>query len=270
MQALAWIQDNETFDVAILDMQMPDMNGVALAHEMRKVASAEKMPLVMLTSLGRREVDVGDVKFAAFLNKPLKPSQLFDVLVRVLATTPQGFSPDMPSSGEFHFDPGMAERIPIRILLAEDNATNQKLALRLLQRMGYRADVAANGIEVLDALNRQTYDVILMDIQMPEMDGLEATRQIHQRRDLAYYPYIVAMTANAMEGDRDMCLDAGMDDYVSKPIRIQSLIDALKRGASRDHNHHGENAMTDDSYLDAAALDNLSAMTGGDADFAAG
>jgi CheY-like chemotaxis protein len=125
----------------------------------------------------------------------------------------------------------MAERLPLRILLAEDNVVNQKVALRTLERMGYRADVAANGIEVLDALERQPYDVVLMDMQMPEMDGLEATRRICKRWIPTRRPRIIAMTANAMRGDREQCLDAGMDDYISKPVRIEDLVASLERCA---------------------------------------
>ena len=133
----------------------------------------------------------------------------------------------------------MAQRHPLRILLAEDNVVNQKLALRLLSQMGYRADLAANGIEAIEAIERQTYDVVLMDVQMPEMDGLEATRRIVVRWPAASErPRIVAMTANAMQGDREECIAAGMDDYVTKPIRVDALVEALQgvtaRGAGRE------------------------------------
>jgi signal transduction histidine kinase/ActR/RegA family two-component response regulator len=131
-------------------------------------------------------------------------------------------------------DPTLAERHPLRILLAEDNLVNQKLALRLLSQMGYRADVAANGIEVIESLERQPYDLVLMDVQMPEMDGLEATRRIVQRWPEATRPRIVAMTANAMQGDREECLAAGMDDYLTKPIRVESLVQALVSARSAD------------------------------------
>jgi CheY-like chemotaxis protein len=121
----------------------------------------------------------------------------------------------------------MAARHPLRILLAEDNVVNQKLALRLLQQMGYRADLASNGVEAIECVQRQTYDVVLMDVQMPEMDGLEAAKAITARRDGASRPRIVAMTANAMQGDREQCIAAGMDDYLTKPIRVDQLVDAL-------------------------------------------
>ena len=121
----------------------------------------------------------------------------------------------------------MGQRHPLRILLAEDNATNQKLALRILARMGYQADVASNGLEVLEALQRQPYDVVLMDVQMPELDGLETTRRLRTELAQTQQPQVIAMTANAMQGDRELCLAAGMDDYVSKPIRVEELVRAL-------------------------------------------
>jgi len=127
----------------------------------------------------------------------------------------------------------MASRHPLRILLAEDNVVNQKLALRILQQMGYRADLASNGIEAVESVGRQTYDVVLMDVQMPEMDGLEAARQITAKRAPHKRPRIIAMTANAMQGDREMCLAAGMDDYLTKPIRVDQLVETLKNVAAR-------------------------------------
>ncbi|MBI5054006.1 MAG: response regulator, partial [Chloroflexi bacterium] len=133
------------------------------------------------------------------------------------------------ASRRAEFDPSMAQRSPLRILLVEDNMVNQKLAKAMLERLGYRADVAGNGHEALSALRRQGYDVVLMDVQMPGMDGLEATRCIRQEFDSATQPRIVAMTANAMQGDREECLQAGMDDYISKPINVKELAGALAK-----------------------------------------
>ena len=226
-EAIKWIKKGDPFDLAILDMNMPEMNGVELAVAIREVRDAEALPLVLFTSLGSREVETGGVNFAAQLQKPLKPSALFDILLEIFAG--QGMvevkvKPDKPS-----MEPEMAERHPLRILLAEDNAVNQKLALKLLSQMGYRVDVAGNGLEAIQAIERQKYDLVLMDVQMPEMDGLEASRQICSRWSRGERPLIVAMTANAMQGDRERCLEAGMDDYVSKPIRVVELISALDR-----------------------------------------
>jgi CheY-like chemotaxis protein len=191
----------------------------------------------------------------------------------------------------------MGHKLPLRLLLAEDNATNQKLALRILARLGYGADVAANGLEVLEALNRQPYDVVLMDVQMPEMDGLEATRALRRELPEMHQPHVIAMTANAMQGDREMCLAAGMDDYVSKPIRIEELVGALSksrplaisRQASESPGLAGELANAgpgqppvqvkakepspvplaspEPVVLDPKALENLVSMLGGEFDY---
>ena len=163
------------------------------------------------------------MNFSAYLTKPLKPSALYDALAGIFA---RNLIAPKPESVRAAMDVEMAKRHPLRILLAEDNAVNQKLALRVLEQMGYRADVASNGIEAVESIERQIYDVILMDVQMPEMDGLDATRNIRKLAQVTQ-PHIIAMTANAMEGDREMCIAAGMNDYVSKPIRVNELIEAL-------------------------------------------
>ncbi len=229
IEALNWVRQGQSFDLAILDMQMPEMDGLSLAREIRGVDTpASRFPLVMLTSLGRRGVRDAMPEFAAFLTKPVKPSALFDTLVSIFSGQDTRVLP-RAATNEPQFDAQMGQSWPLRILLAEDNTTNQKLALRILERIGYRADVAANGLEVLEALNRQPYDVVLMDVQMPEMDGLEATRRTRRELPMARQPHIIAMTANAMQGDREMCLAAGMDDYVSKPIRVEALVEALSK-----------------------------------------
>ena len=228
-EALHFCRQQEPFDLAIIDMQMPNMDGLSLAIEIHKLDAYRQLPLVMLTSLGRHELNQQTINetFAAFLNKPIKQSQLFDVLVNVLQK--QKVRVHQVQPGNSAIDHHLAERNPLRILLAEDNGINQKLALQLLQRMGYRAEVAGNGLEVLEALRRQRYDVVLMDVHMPEMDGLTATRRICAEFPIEVRPRIIAMTANAMQGDREKCLDAGMNDYVSKPIRITELVQALKQ-----------------------------------------
>lgn len=225
IEALERIEHGEPFDIAILDMHMPVMDGVALAGEIRRHRAADVLPLVMLTSLGQREVDRRE-HFAAFLTKPVKASQLYNALVGVFAGR---IDEGRERSIEVQIDPDLARRIPLRILLAEDNAVNQKLALLLFRKMGYVVDIASNGIEALEALERQRYDVVFMDVQMPEMDGIEATNIIRGQMAPEKQPRIVAMTANAMEGDREICLAAGMNDYVSKPIRVEELQAALER-----------------------------------------
>jgi PAS domain S-box-containing protein len=226
-EALGWIQAGERFDVGVLDMHMPEMDGVALARAIREHPAGAAVPLVLFTSLGRREARAESQGFAAYLHKPIKPSQLFDALVSVL--TERAVHVRERGTARRELDAEMARRHPLRILLAEDNVVNQKVALRLLGQMGYRADVAANGLEAIDAVARQTYDVVLMDVQMPELDGFEASREINRRWPGARRPRIVAMTANALQGDRELCAAAGMDDYVAKPIRVEELVAALER-----------------------------------------
>jgi PAS domain S-box-containing protein len=225
-EALALIEAGEHFDVAVLDLVMPEMDGRELAHEIQRHRSARELPLLLVTSLGRlpqaREAD----GFAAQLAKPLKASQLYDALMRVFA----GRDDDRQTPTA---EDGATEVSPLRILLAEDSAVNQKVALALLAKLGYRADVVGNGREALTALEQERYDVVLMDVQMPELDGLDTTRRIHERWPAAERPRIVAMTANAMQEDRDACFAAGMDDYVAKPIRPEALADALRQVRAR-------------------------------------
>jgi CheY-like chemotaxis protein/HPt (histidine-containing phosphotransfer) domain-containing protein len=226
-QALEWIRRGDRFDLVILDMQMPEMDGVALAEEIRRYRDERALPLVMLTSLGTREEGrAGAAEFAAYLTKPIKPAQLYDTLMTVFGAAPAGVR-----APALRAEPAeqLAARMPLRILVAEDNAVNQQLALLLLKKIGYRADVATNGFEALHALQRERYDVVLMDVQMPEMDGLEATRHIHERWPKGPRPHVIAVTANAMPEEREACLAAGMDDYLSKPIRMEQLTAALSR-----------------------------------------
>ncbi|WP_445300113.1 response regulator [Microcoleus sp. D3_18_C4] len=229
VEALNWLETGETFDVAILDMQMPQMDGLTLASAIHQHPKCHRLPLVLLTSMGYPEASSSALSthFAACLSKPIKQSQLYQILIHVLQGQPKKFQQQLPRSVQD--DMKLAQTLPLRILLAEDHLVNQKVALLLLERLGYRADVAANGLEVLEALNRQPYDVVLMDVQMPEMDGLEASRRICQEWPAHARPRIIAMTANAMQGDRQVCLDAGMNDYISKPIRVEALTQALSQ-----------------------------------------
>jgi CheY-like chemotaxis protein/HPt (histidine-containing phosphotransfer) domain-containing protein len=237
-QALDFIKAGENFDLAILDMQMPGMDGLMLATEIRKIPSAMMMPLVLLTSMGVRSdsPDFASAAFASCLTKPIKPTQLHEVLVRVISgNKPAARKPPVPSK----LDPTLSTRLPLRMLLCDDNAINQKVAARLLQQMGYKPDIVGNGVEALNALDKQEYDLIFMDIQMPEMDGMEATRIIRERqKDRAAYPnykssiIIVAMTANAMTGDREKCIAGGMDDYLSKPVRPEDVRKVIERWAA--------------------------------------
>jgi CheY-like chemotaxis protein len=212
------------FDVAIFDNDMPGLSMQAI----QRIAGAA--PLLLLCSLGRRDQGLAAAA-TAFSDhrirlhyKPIKPSLLCDALVSLFADKPIEIPiKDSPEVA----DPTFAERRPMRLLLVEDNAVNQKLALLFLARIGYRADTANNGVEALQSLTRQHYDVIFMDMHMPEMDGLEAARRIRLMDAAGKRPWIIALTANAMQEDRDLCLAAGMDDFVSKPIQVGDLRRAL-------------------------------------------
>jgi CheY-like chemotaxis protein len=237
-QALDWLKAGETFDLAVLDMQMPGMDGLMLAKEIRKLQGSTNMPLVLLTSMGVKpdQPEFIEAGFSTCLMKPLKPVQLQEVLVRVISGAKT--APKKTTAGKL--DPSLATRLPLRVLLCDDNAINQKVATRLLQQMGYKADLAANGIEALSALDRQPYDLVFMDVMMPEMGGFEATQAIRERqRQPAQYPHykspmiIVAMTANAMSGDREKCLAVGMDDYLAKPVRLEDMRGVIERWAAK-------------------------------------
>ncbi len=233
LEALTWLERGDPFDLAILDMHMPELDGITLAEKIRALPGAGALPLVLFSSLNLSETSGASNPFSAFLQKPLKQSTLFDTLMTIFGQreiheprTPTGSA--RPHETRQEIDAQMAALHPLRILLAEDNVVNQKVATRLLQRMGYRADLAGNGLEAIQAIERQTYDLVLMDVQMPEMDGLQATRQICARWPRGARPRIVAMTANATEEDRQMCIAAGMDHYISKPVRVEELRDALR------------------------------------------
>ncbi len=232
-EALEWIRAGRKFDVAFLDHQMPEMDGVALAREIERVDPG--LSKVLFTSLGvPSPADLEGVDFTGTLTKPVKQSQLFDRLHSLLnrVRRPSGYSSPRPSSRP-RMTLDLASEVPRRILVAEDNIINQKVIVSVLQSLGYRADVVANGLEVLVALEQTPYDVVLLDVQMPEMDGLEAARQMRARYPEDDRPFVVALTAEAMGGDREKCLKAGMDDYLTKPLDRKELIEALRRSPAR-------------------------------------
>jgi signal transduction histidine kinase/DNA-binding response OmpR family regulator len=226
-EAISALKENLHFDAAILDMQLPHTDGVMLAQIIRKKFSRTELPLVMLTSLGQTLPSEQRALFDAWLTKPVKSSVLFNTLVNLFSDNPLETAVSSQNNKNL-FDNTMGKRFPLRILLAEDNKINQKVALRMLERLGYRADVAGNGLEVIEAVLQRPYDVILMDVQMPEMDGVKATVHIREQLLSLKQPYIIAMTANALAGDREKYLNQGMDDYVSKPVRINELTEALQ------------------------------------------
>jgi len=225
------VDTGKPFDLVILDHMMPEMDGEALGRAIKTDPALKETVLVMLTSWGRRgdAARMKEIGFSAYLTKPVKHSQLFDCLVTVLGEEPGRAKEDKKPPLVTRHSLAEAKR-RVRILLVEDNIVNQKLATRLLEKMGYRSDAVGNGREAVEALEMAPYDVVLMDVQMPEMDGYEATRLIRdpQSKVRNHHVPIIAMTANAMKGDRERCLGAGMDDYISKPIQPQKLIEVME------------------------------------------
>jgi CheY-like chemotaxis protein len=245
-EALELLDRGKRFDLAILDWQIPDMDGLVLANQIRdrwgdtlgSWRGDRSFPLVMQISMDSPATTGQRLEgyVTVCLTKPIKQSQLYQVFSSLMLHTSLSQQLSQPESPRSQPD----RPLPLRILLAEDNRVNQKVGLHLLKKMGYDAELANNGLEVLDALRRQIYDVVFMDIQMPEMDGLTATQYIKthywefkQQNPDFKIPRIIAMTANAMHGDRETYLDAGMDDYISKPIRFEELQRAIDVAISK-------------------------------------
>jgi CheY-like chemotaxis protein len=223
LNCLQW----QGFDAVVIDGQLPDFDGSFMATAIRQLPNCQTLPLILLTTRNQAmEATLTEpgLRHLRYLNKPVRQSQFYNTLLEgfVQAASITSITPT-----EFPVEMELAKQLPLKILIAEDNLVNQKLIQMLLQRLGYQTDIAKNGLEVLQALSSHTYDVILMDIQMPEMDGLTATRKIRHRYPETQQPRIIAVTASAMQGDREECLSAGMDDYLSKPLRPDSLYKAL-------------------------------------------
>lgn len=226
--------EKQNFDAGILDMQMPQMDGIMLAREIRKKLSKDQLPLIMLTSVGfNTEADELKKMFSYYVNKPIKHSQLAEILLKVIAPAKKQAivnTPDLEKLNE------ISKRYPFQILIAEDNLINQKLIRNVFELLGYKADIAANGLEALESLKRKNYNLVFMDIQMPEMNGYEATSIIveHRKEDR---PIIIAMTANAMQSDKEKCMEVGMDDYVTKPMRVNDLIKVIQFWGDKTFNN---------------------------------
>ncbi len=228
-EALKWLEGQPALDLALVDLQMPGMDGCELARTIHALERYHDLPIILLSSsLPTANSIVLTEAFAARLMKPIKQADLSSAILTAI-----GKRKIKTARLSSIIEPTFASNHPFRILLVEDNLTNQKVAARMLQKLGYRVDVVANGNEALEALERQGYDIIFMDVQMPEMDGIEATRRICHLYPPSERAYIIAMTAHAMKDDRQMCLDAGMDDYLSKPIRAEEVQSALEHAAVR-------------------------------------
>ena len=216
----AWqmIERGDPFDLVLTDYKMPGMNGEELARKIREIGPVRDLPVILMTSMGLMG-NSEDSGSARSLVKPVKAQAMLDAVQQAWMGLAKKTSECSPENDEGK----TGEKFPLRILLAEDNVVNQRVANLILNRMGYRSDTVANGLEVLEALRQRDYDVILLDIQMPEMDGFSVAREICRIYDKSNRPRMIAMTANALQGDRERCLDAGMDDYLTKPVRREEI-----------------------------------------------
>ena len=262
-------ESGEPYDLAILDMQMPEMDGLELAREIKSDPSTSSTRLVLLTSMGQGgdAEEVRQLGIEAYLTKPARQSELYDALAAVMGKQAEEGKPDRDDQlVTRHSLHEKRAGTRARVLVAEDNAVNQKVAVRMLERLGYEADVAANGREALEALSRNHYAAVLMDVQMPELDGYEATVEIRRREGEDRHTPIIAMTASAMQGDREKALEVGMDDYISKPVKPEELDEVLERsipqsGTGADSAEEGTNAAASSadasSPLDRSVLEGL-------------
>jgi CheY-like chemotaxis protein len=242
-EVLAAPGGQQRYDAAILDPSMPGQEALAGLHH-----EPAPLPVIRLSPLGARRISSSKTgsQVAGEVSKPVKPAALLDALLALARGLPREVA-KLSLPGQLNAS--LAERLPLRLLLAEDNVINQKVALRLFQQMGYQVIVATNGLEAVAAAQAAPYDLVFMDMQMPEMDGLEAVAEIRRLEAIGSLPVdgpgrdrlvIVAMTANAMAGDRDRCLEGGMDDYIAKPVRGESLRALIEKWGTHIHNQRRE------------------------------
>jgi signal transduction histidine kinase/HPt (histidine-containing phosphotransfer) domain-containing protein len=254
-EALAVLEKDKSFDASIIDLQLPDADGFKLARDIRKLNTGRFLPLLFLSATRLRNDDfrAADLDVSQFVHKPVRPAQLLEALCRALSVQVQR---DKKSAFTPGLDSDFARRLPLRVLLADDNPINQKVGVSVLTKLGYQADLACNGLEVLKALEQKPYDVLFLDVQMPEMDGLECAKQICQRWTRDRRPIVIAMTGNALMGDREKCLAAGMDDYISKPVRVADLQATLERwGPTKAVKHDTSYFLRNPNSLSPGLLD---------------
>jgi signal transduction histidine kinase/CheY-like chemotaxis protein len=258
--AISALSDGNTYDIALIDYLMPEMDGVSLGKHLRNMAGTGGRPIILLSSAAELAIEGESGVFDRIMTKPVKGAALHSAVLEALGCAG---SHDDAKRETSDISTVMSHT---SILLAEDNVINQKVALLMMERIGIRADLAANGREVLEALRRQDYDIILMDVQMPEMDGEEATMIIRQQNPSGKRPYIIALTANALPGDRERLIALGMDDYLPKPMKIQELVGALNSFAAgravAPKQTVEPRSVVDASGLDMDSLERLKASLG--------
>jgi len=268
------VEEDRVFDAVLLDHQMPGIDGEDVARAIQADSRLRDLRLLILTSVGQR----GDAKkfknlgCSAYLTKPVRQSQLLDALAEALVEVeePAKSAEEKPSKPDIITRHSLGEGVArkARILLAEDNLVNQKVAMRILEKGGHRIDAVTNGIKALEALNRVEYDIVLMDVQMPEMDGYTATQEIRSPQSPVRNIPVIAMTAHAMKGDREKCLVAGMDDYISKPVKPKELLETVQRWAGKQVLHAAvENDKPSAPMRSPVDMKHLQEITGGDSEF---
>lgn len=232
-EAMRVIESEDSyFDLGILDMQPSGLNGIELAETIREIPFKGDMPFILVSSVGKVN-DLPKGLFDAQLSKPVKLTDLFELVLSVMSENRNR----KKNIADHNVDKKLSDKLPLRILLAEDNFTNQELVVTLMRKMGYTIDAVENGRKALEIMEQKPYDIILMDVQMPVMNGLEATQAIIEKYPEPERPFIIAITANAMPGDRERFLEAGMVDYLSKPIRFKDVQDVLVRWGRKKHNN---------------------------------
>lgn len=228
--ALALLPQSKTFDLVLTDYDMPKLDGIAFAHALRQHPTAANLPIILMTAYDQQFSAIATRHISAIITKPIKLAQLHQALISSI-NTPNKTIVDTAELDRLLFDQQMAKRLPLRLLVVEDNQINQEVLVQMLLQLGYRAQVAADGVEALAKLHQQPFDVVLMDVQMPNMDGLEASRRLRNDPSIQQ-PQIIAVTANIVPEEREDCFKAGMDDYICKPIEPSELIAALERAAN--------------------------------------
>ena len=254
-ETLAYVEKDKSLNAVILDLQLGDADGFKLARDIRKLEHGRFLPLLFLSSTRLRNDDfrAADLEVSQFVHKPIRPAQLLESLCRALGVQVQR---DKKSAFTPGLDSDFARRLPLRVLLADDNPINQKVGVSVLTKLGYQTDLTSDGHGVLKALEQKPYDVLFLDVQMPEMDGLECARLICQRWTRDRRPIIIAMTGNALMGDREKCLAAGMDDYISKPVRVADLQATLERwGPTKAIKHDTSYFLRNPTSLSPGLLD---------------
>jgi signal transduction histidine kinase/CheY-like chemotaxis protein len=232
-EAMRIIESEDSyFDLGILDMQPSGLNGIELAETIREIPFKGDMPFILVSSVGKVN-DLPKGLFDAQLSKPVKLTDLFELVLSVMSENRNR----KKNIADHNVDKKLSDKLPLRILLAEDNFTNQELVVTLMRKMGYTIDAVENGRKALEIMEQKPYDIILMDVQMPVMNGLEATQAIIEKYPEPERPFIIAITANAMPGDRERFLEAGMVDYLSKPIRFKDVQDVLVRWGRKKHSN---------------------------------